>query len=132
MTVRKSNRRVRKSNRKSSRKSTRRARKSNQKRVTKKYVRVPRRKGSASQAGTSHINLYDINTQIRLAIDALQDYNNVTAKNYSELILEYVLTMRQAGRKITLNDFYEFLDVINYPNLDYLEDLASLISPDYD
>lgn len=139
MTVRKSTRRMRKSNRKSSRKSNRRVRKSNRKsvrksnrRVTKRYVRVPRRKGSASQAGTSHVNLYDINTQIRLAIDALQNYDNVTTKNYGALILEYVLTMKQAGRKITLNDFYDFLNDIEYPNLDYLEDLASLIAPDYD
>jgi hypothetical protein len=40
--------------------------------------------------------------------------------------------MKQAGRKITLNDFYDFLNDIEYPNLDYLEDLASLIAPDYD
>ncbi len=120
--------------RRSARRSVRRS--ATRKSATRKSTtrRVSRRKGqgSASQAGTSRVNLYDINTQIRMALDSLQDYDDTTARNYSDLILEYVRTRRQYGQRITLDEFYNYLDEIEYPNLDYLDDLANLIAPDYD
>lgn len=108
--------------------------------TAKKIIRSARRTAkklrqkrvSHTRRAQSSVDLYNIDTQITYAVDALSRHSPTVAQNFGSLILQYVREMRRMGHRITLNEFYNYLVEINYPDDDYLDELAQLIAPDYD
>lgn len=100
-------------------------------RRTAKKLRQKKRVSHKRRAQSS-VDLYNIDTQITYAVDALSRHSPTVAQNFGSLILQYVREMRRMGHRITLNEFYNYLVEINYPDDDYLDELAQLIAPDYD